>query len=365
MAVFLRKNIWYVDVRLHGAYGKRLRIRLPEGTTEEGAREAERRILEHRKAPANTPERVQGATVAQLYPQYEVYQRLHRQRRTANDVASCGKHIVGALGQLPVEDVPQFITFYKQHRQGKVSNRSINKELAWLSGFLKWCRKPVASGGAGRDIVPFEIEPLPHIPAPPTVLSMREVRSILDRADVFHKAYFSLAYLLGMRRNEIAHLTWSQVDTENCTVTIYGKGGKYRIEPIPETVLSWMEEVRRTTSDERNKKGYVFFRRGVPAYCISKALNKTARAAGVKKHVTCHMFRHAFATHLVDLGINLRTVQEMLGHEDIDTTEVYTHVSVVQKRMASEKLLDAFALDRVRELPAASGEAGQRLDNAS
>jgi integrase len=334
MAVFLRKDRFYIDVRLDGAYGKRLRVKLPSETTETEARDAEQRVLAGRK---RNPElrHATGSTVADLYPQYEIYMRLHRRSRTADDVASCGKRIMEILGAVPVESLSDaFITLYKTSRQGKVSNRTVNKELAWLSGFSSWCRKQ------GLAVHKLYMEPLPYQRPMPSILTPKEVAGILKAADDFHRAYFGLAYFCGLRRYEISRLQWEHVDMDGQTLQVEGKGGRYRIVPVPGPVLNWLKPLK-------NKSPYVFFRRGVPAYCISKGLNRIATAAKVKKHVTCHMFRHSMATHLVAANVNLRTIQEILGHSSVDVTEIYTHVAMAQKRGASEILSNAFKLDNV------------------
>lgn len=336
MAVFLRKGTWYLDVRLDGAYGKRLRIPLSENiTTEEQARECEQQVLITRR-PRVYDQQIQGSTVSELWPHYEIYIRLHRRPKTANDVAITGRNLIKVLGTVPVESLNDgLVTLYKHTRQGKVCNGSINKELAWFSGFCTWLRKQ------GRDVPRITIERLPYHPAIPTVLTPQEVSAILKAANPFYRAYFGCAYFCGLRRAEIRDLEWRNIDQTSHTLRVEGKGGRYRILPLPSLLLSWLQEVKN------GNEGYVFWRHGVKTYWIQQGLNRLTHLAGITKHITCHTFRHSFGTHLAAEDVNLETIKQLLGHANIATTTIYTHMGMLQKRKASEKLMQGLDLDNV------------------
>jgi integrase/recombinase XerD len=172
----------------------------------------------------------------------------------------------------------------------------------------------------------------------PAVLTVDEVVRILDavdvnrRAGVRDRAMLETLYATGMRVSELADFTYEQIVFEDGIVRVTGKGSKERLVPIGETALYWLDEYYKTDrpllakpfSDSTvflNVRGKPFSRMG-----IWKIVQQYTAAAGIRKEVSPHTFRHSFATHLLEGGADLRTVQEMLGHANIVTTEIYTHV---------------------------------------
>jgi integrase/recombinase XerD len=139
-------------------------------------------------------------------------------------------------------------------------------------------------------------------------------------------------YATGMRVSELAGFIMENILWEEGLVRIFGKGSKERIVPIGEVALDWIKQYYETErpffarpdSDSTvflNVRGKALSRMG-----IWKIIRQYVTMAGIGKHVSPHTFRHSFATHLLEGGADLRTVQEMLGHANIVTTEIYTHV---------------------------------------
>lgn len=172
----------------------------------------------------------------------------------------------------------------------------------------------------------------------PSVLTVREIEQILDavavnkRCGVRDRAMLETLYATGMRVSELAQFSHEQILFEDEMVRIFGKGSKERLVPIGKVALRWIEDyyatdrpgLARTFTDSTvflNNRGGAFSRMG-----LWKIISKYVKAAGIQKHVSPHTFRHSFATHLLEGGADLRTVQEMLGHANIVTTEIYTHV---------------------------------------
>lgn len=172
----------------------------------------------------------------------------------------------------------------------------------------------------------------------PSVLSVPEIVKMLKSVDVSRKcgirdrAMLETLYATGMRVSELANFTYEQIMFEDEIVRVFGKGSKERLVPIGKTALFWIGEyyqtdrpgLSRPSTDSTvflNNRGSAFSRMG-----IWKLIRKYALKAGIKKPVSPHTFRHSFATHLLEGGADLRTVQEMLGHANIVTTEIYTHV---------------------------------------
>ena len=172
----------------------------------------------------------------------------------------------------------------------------------------------------------------------PSVLSVEEIARILDSIDTRKRggtrdrAMIETLYATGMRVSELSNFTLEQISAEEGLVRVSGKGSKERIVPIGEAALAWINEYRtaeRPLFSKPHTDNTVFLNiRGgrLSRMAIWKIIRKYVRLAGIKKRVAPHTFRHSFATHLLEGGADLRAVQEMLGHSNIVTTEIYTHV---------------------------------------
>lgn len=177
----------------------------------------------------------------------------------------------------------------------------------------------------------------------PDVLTLREVESILLAPDLSDadspyplrdRAILETLYATGMRVSELRMLKTSQLLFEHDLVRVVGKGNKERLVPIGRVAQEWVERYRTTSRPRLLKRGRVnddilFLNSrgaGLSRNAIWEITRKYAAAAGVTAEVHPHTFRHSFATHLLEGGADLRAVQEMLGHEDITTTQIYTHV---------------------------------------
>jgi integrase/recombinase XerD len=172
----------------------------------------------------------------------------------------------------------------------------------------------------------------------PGVLSRDEVARILDAPDPADrlfwrdKALLEFAYASGVRVGELVTLKARDVDLQEGLALVFGKGAKERIVPIGRAALQalvvYLREIRPGLAGNR-AAGVVFLNaRGTPLTRMGvwKILQKHVRRAGVRKRVTPHTLRHSFATHLLEGGADLAAVQDMLGHADISTTQIYTHV---------------------------------------
>ncbi|MBQ2873497.1 MAG: tyrosine recombinase [Bacilli bacterium] len=173
----------------------------------------------------------------------------------------------------------------------------------------------------------------------PHVLSIDEVDKLLDidldtPFDYRNKAMLELMYATGLRVSELINLTYQNIDLDQKIVRCFGKGNKERIVPIGDTAIKYLkiylEEYRhvltkRTLCDNLflNNHGKKLTRQG-----FFKMLKKQADIKGIKENITPHMLRHSFATHLLNNGADLRSIQLMLGHENISTTGIYTNVGI-------------------------------------
>lgn len=186
---------------------------------------------------------------------------------------------------------------------------------------------------------PTELLEMPKIGMKlPEVLTLNEVNAILDSIDLSlpegqrNRAMLEVLYSCGLRVTELTTLRYSDVYFDEGFIRVEGKGSKQRLVPISETAI---REIRNYLFDRNGvkvKKGHedILFlsRRGtaLSRIMVFHVIKVQTEAAGIHKNVSPHTFRHSFATHLLEGGANLRAIQEMLGHEKITTTEIYTHI---------------------------------------
>ena len=180
---------------------------------------------------------------------------------------------------------------------------------------------------------------MPKIPSKlPEVLSEEEVDKLLDinlvdKYSYRNKAMLELLYATGMRASELTNLKLNNIDLDSCIVRIMGKGSKERIVPINDTTIKYLNiYINNYRKEILNKKDseYLFISNALKPITrqgLFKIIKKECIRAGIKKNVYPHILRHSFATHLLNHGANIRIIQELLGHEDITTTEIYTHLS--------------------------------------
>lgn len=207
-----------------------------------------------------------------------------------------------------------------------------------LSGIKAFYRFLLYDGVLTED--PTELLDAPKIGLHlPDVLSIEEIEAIISVIDLStpeghrNRAMVEVLYGCGLRVSELITLRLSNLFFTEGFVKIVGKGNKERFVPIGSTaqkmVKLYMEGARATLKIKKGEEDYVFLnRRGshLTREMVFMLVKKWAKEAGVEKSISPHTFRHSFATHLVEGGADLRAVQQMLGHESITTTEIYTHL---------------------------------------
>ncbi|RQD57660.1 site-specific tyrosine recombinase XerD [Desulfonatronovibrio magnus] len=235
------------------------------------------------------------------------------------------------------------IFIYLMHLRGKgLQSRSLARHMATLRGFFSFLKEY-----NHLDNNPTGILENPKLPKLlPKVLSVDEVDSIIDQPDtatklgVRDKAMLELLYAAGLRVSETASLKVFHFDPQTGIVRVWGKGGKERLVPLHMTCMKWLENyLQNWRSLFTPKKDYIFLNRsgnGLTRQGIWKMIKKYATQAGIQKDVSPHTLRHSFATHLLEGGADLRTVQILLGHSDITATEIYTHIQADRLKPAHE-----------------------------
>ncbi len=244
-----------------------------------------------------------------------------------------------AVDRRTIKELPKYL-----HDTG-LSNASVARTLVSIKGLHRFM---LAEGLSITDPTEMLESPKRGLRLP-KAMSFADVEALLaapaDKTpeDVRDRAMLETLYAAGLRASEIVTLKPSDVDFQVGYIKAFGKGSKGRAVPLGEDALDWLrryiEEARPAILKGRTSHALFVTRRGGPMtrQGFWKLIKKYARAAGIKREITPHMLRHSFATHLLENGADLRSVQMMLGHADIATTQIYTHVEAARlKKLHSE-----------------------------
>lgn len=223
--------------------------------------------------------------------------------------------------------------FLNQERQDK-NSRTIAHLLTVLNNFYQFLLK-----NQYLSKNPVEYIELPKLKKTlPTVLSHKEIESLLDielvtKYDYRNKAMLELLYSSGLRVSELVNLTVYDVQLSENIVRIIGKGGKERIVPIDDYATKYltiyMNEYRPQLMKKQITNDLFLNNLGkkISRQAMFKIIQQIALKKDIRTHFSPHTLRHSFATHLLENGADLRSIQELLGHSSISTTQIYTHVS--------------------------------------
>lgn len=257
----------------------------------------------------------------------------HMSPNTVASYCSDVREFLDHAGGDPRSITPEDIISYLEDRSGELSKRSQGRVLSALRSFFGW----LVLEGERKD------NPCDRVESPklgvylPSVLSVEEVSAIIDSVPagapsaLRDRAMLEVLYGCGLRVSELCGLRISHIYLEEGFVRVVGKGDKERLVPmggaatraVREYLLSRMEPAGPEYDD------ILFlnrFGRSLSRVAVFNMVKRQALLAGVRKEISPHTFRHSFATHLIENGADLRAVQEMLGHENILTTEIYTHI---------------------------------------
>lgn len=258
------------------------------------------------------------------------------------DLDQYGAFILGSGVSLEKATSPVIRDFLKSLSSGDVVPRAatIARKSSVIRSFYKFLdREGYCDGNPAATVKP------PRKGRKlPTVLNLGEVGRLLSQPgggnpfSVRDTAILELLYGTGFRVSELVGMQLGDLDSEGGFVRCFGKGSKERMVPAGEPALLAVRRYLlrgRPFLGKGMKSGHLFlnrFGRGLSRQSVYRMLKRYAREAGLRKAVTPHTLRHSFATHLLSGGADLRSVQEMLGHADVSTTEIYTHLSRSQLR---------------------------------
>ena len=229
-------------------------------------------------------------------------------------------------------EVRAFLLFLK--KKG-LSTKTVVRNLVAIRTFFKFLTQEGF----------LELNPVEELESPkvaktlPEILSLKEVEQLLEQPNpqtplgTRDRAMLELLYATGMRVSELTQLPTQQINLEGGFVLLYGKGSKERIVPLGKEAMKWVDLYLKTAREKLAKgreSPTLFINRsgkGMSRQRFWKSLKAYGQRAGIRKRITPHLLRHSFATHLLERGADLRSVQMMLGHVDISTTQIYTHVT--------------------------------------
>ncbi len=200
--------------------------------------------------------------------------------------------------------------------------------------------------------------PLKHVPYAkrpkklPSVLSRDEVVRLLANVECpAHRILLMTIYATGLRISEATHLRAEDIDSQRMVIHVHGgKGAKDRLVPLSPVLLQSLRDYWKLGRPQAWLFPGVDPQRPVNRQTIGKACVRAGQAGGLKKHVTPHTLRHSFATHLLESGVDIRTIQRWLGHSQLRTMTLYTHISLGQLQSVNSPL-DSFADELARQLP--------------
>ena len=272
-----------------------------------------------------------------LLKDYSYYLRLERNMSPntvsgyVSDVREAFSH--PSFGEDVLNVDTEAVLSYLEARREDLSKRSQSRVLSALRSFFDWM---VSEGW--RDGNPCDGIASPKLGRYlPAVLSVEEVDAIMESVDrssaggVRDRAILEVLYGCGLRVSEVVGLHISDLFLKDGFIRVIGKGNKQRLVPLVEMAAAAVTDyllIRGEAADTASEDILFLnrFGRALTRVSVFNMVKKQALVAGVTKEISPHTFRHSFATHLIENGADLRVVQEMLGHESILTTEIYTHI---------------------------------------
>ncbi len=233
--------------------------------------------------------------------------------------------------ELTPKDIEKYLKYLHENN---LKAKSIARHISSLRTYFKFLNKSKIITNN-----PMQGIDLPKINKTlPDVWTVEEISKLLDMElktpnDYRNKAIMELLYATGLRISELVNLEYVNLDLENDFLRIMGKGKKERVVPIGEIAMDYLKlylEEYRPYFVKKEQNNYIFLNylgKKISRQGVFKILDDIQLKSGINKNISPHTLRHSFATHLLNNGVDLRVIQELLGHDDISTTEIYTHVA--------------------------------------
>ncbi|HEY7290561.1 MAG TPA: site-specific tyrosine recombinase XerD [Vicinamibacterales bacterium] len=270
----------------------------------------------------------------------------HTLESYARDLNALAAYAAGL--ERPIETLarPDLEAFVRQQRANGLSARSVARRIAAVRGFYHFLTVDRRIARNPAD----DLRPPRAFPSLPKFLTIEEVDALIAQPDVTtvlglrDRAMIELLYATGLRVSELVALRPADLHLDEQYLTCIGKGSKERVVPIGEEATAWVRKYQQKGRPE------ILARRTSPRLFVNarggalsrigfwKILKGHGLRAGVPRSISPHVVRHSFATHLLERGADLRAIQLMLGHADLSTTQIYTHVLEARLRSIYERL---------------------------
>ena len=262
-----------------------------------------------------------------------------------HDLVLLGRFAAGRQRDVTSLERADLEEFVRELMAGGRSPRSVARVVACVRGFYRFL---VLDHRLARDPA-GDLRAPRAWPALPRCLTLEEVDRLIAQADVTtplglrDRALIELLYATGLRVSELVGLRAADINLDGGYLVCTGKGSKQRMVPIGDEAAAWVRRYQKEARGRLAKKAAaarLFVNvRGGPLSRVGfwKNLKRYARQAGLSSHLSPHVLRHSFATHLLDRGADLRAIQMMLGHADLSTTQIYTHVLEARLRSVYER----------------------------
>jgi integrase/recombinase XerD len=269
----------------------------------------------------------------------------HTLESYGRDLAALAHYAAGAECPLEGLDRGALESFVAEQRAGGLSPRSVARRIAAVRGFYRFLTldRRIERNPAG------DLQPPRAWPALPKFLSLDEVDALIAQPDVTtalglrDRAMIELLYATGLRVSELVAVRPGDLHLLEGYLTTVGKGGKERLVPVGDQAAQWIARYARTARrellDGRTSARLFVNARGGSLSRVGfwKILKRHGREAGLPRAPSPHVIRHSFATHLLERGADLRAIQLMLGHADLSTTQIYTHVLEAPLRVVYDR----------------------------
>jgi integrase/recombinase XerD len=269
----------------------------------------------------------------------------HTLESYARDLAALGAFAAASERRIEALDRQALEAFIREQRGRGLAPRSVARAVAAIRGFFRFLVLDRVLDSSPAD----DLRPPRAWPALPGFLSIEEVDTLIGQPDVSttlglrDRAMIELLYATGLRVSELVGVRLADLHLEEQYLTCIGKGSKERLVPIGEQATGWIRtyassarrELLKGRASPRlflNARGGALSRVG---FC--KLLKRHALTAGLPRTISPHVLRHSFATHLLERGADLRAIQLMLGHADLSTTQIYTHVLETRLRTVYDR----------------------------
>ena len=296
---------------------------------------------EHPAVPAAT------ASIDAFLDHLRVERRLaaHTLESYARDLTALARYAAGLERAPEALDRPQLEAFVRGQITRGLAPRSVARSVAAIRGYYRYLviDRHLAASPA------VELRPPRAWPALPKFLSLEEVDSLIAQPDVTavlglrDRAMIELLYATGMRVSELVGVRTADLHLREHYLTCVGKGNKERLVPTGDEATAWIERYQKTSRPAllkgRSSPRLFLNVRGTPMSRVGfwKILKGYGRRAHLPNTISPHVVRHSFATHLLERGADLRSIQMMLGHTDLSTTQIYTHVLEARLRSVYDR----------------------------